>query len=214
MRGDRAMTARAAQGGEDLTPALLGDHDRVEAPASQVLHHAAGLADAVLDTSEKFGVLVDEELRALVASRLFVREDRETRSPGAPPLRLRLQHGVDHHRHATLHIQRAPAPQVAVDDLSAKRLVRPVLVDGGDNVDVALEQERRSLAPAPSTAPPDWSGRANSHNAGSICRPHREPVRSARPRCPPGLAGWWCRAGRGRGSAQRQKAYRALGQFS
>ena len=142
------MAARAAQGGEHLAPALLGDHDRVEAPAAQVLHHASRLADAVLDPGEQLGMLVDQEFRALVASRLLVRQHREHEVARSPTASLRLQECADHHRDASFHVESAATPQVAVDDLSAKRLVRPLLVDRGDHVDVALEQERRRLAPA------------------------------------------------------------------
>jgi len=131
---------------EDLAPALLGNHDRVEAPAAEVLHHASRLADAVLDAREELGVILDEPLRALVPTRLLVGQHREHEVARRPAVRVRLQDCADHHRDAAFHVEGAATPQVAADDLAAERLVRPLLVDRGHHVNVALHQKRRRLA--------------------------------------------------------------------
>ena len=41
---------------------------------------------------------------------------------------------------------RAASPDVSVDELAAERRPRPVLARGRDDVDVALEEERRALS--------------------------------------------------------------------
>ena len=48
----------------------------------------------------------------------------------------------------TIPYKGAPAPHKAVVDLAAKGRMLPLLVDGGDHVDVAVEKQGRRLAPA------------------------------------------------------------------
>ena len=92
-------------------------------------------------------MLLDEEARAEVAARLLVGEDdedevarqRDVLAPGA-------QERVDEHRDAALHVERAAAPDVAVLEPPLERRMRPVLSGGRDDVDVALEQQRRRTA--------------------------------------------------------------------
>ena len=47
-----------------------------------------------------------------------------------------------------LHVECAPAPDDAVDDLGRERRMRPLLARGGHDVDVAVEQQRRAAARA------------------------------------------------------------------
>jgi len=71
------------------------------------------------------------------------------RSPrGFSSPRAARQERVDEHRDAALHVERAAAPDDAVDELGAERRVRPLLPCGLDDVDVAVEQERRRVTGA------------------------------------------------------------------
>ena len=90
---------------------------------------------------------IDQPPRAADPSRLLVGEHREDEVARRPAAGLGANQGSDHHRHTALHVERAAAPQVAVDDVAAEGTVAPVLVDRGDDVDVALEEQRRGLAP-------------------------------------------------------------------
>jgi hypothetical protein len=60
--------------------------------------------------------------------------------------------GRDHHRHPALHVEGAAAPEVSIDDVTAKRALLPFLVYGRDDVHVALEQQRRRLFSALDTS--------------------------------------------------------------
>jgi hypothetical protein len=101
----------------------------------------------VVHAVEQLGVLVDEPGSALQPARLLVGEHAEDDVAG----RLagsRTQERLRHHRHRPFHVERAAPPQHAVADLSAEGRQAPALALGRDDVHVALEQERRRLAPA------------------------------------------------------------------
>ena len=61
--GNRAVAAGAADRRPRPADLLLGDLDRVEAPAGDVRREAAELADPVADALEQLGVALDEEAR-------------------------------------------------------------------------------------------------------------------------------------------------------
>ena len=89
---------------------------------------AAELAERVAHPREQLRVLLDEEARAEVAAVLLVGEDDEDEVAGQRDvLPLRAQEGVDEHRDAALHVERAAAPDVAVDEPALERRVRPRL---------------------------------------------------------------------------------------
>ena len=154
--GDRpaAVHHRAVPAGpahRRLQPAdlLLGHLDRVEALAADVEREAAELAERVAHPLEQLGMLLDEELRAEVAAGLLVGEDDEhdvARELHA--LALRAQEGVNEHRDARLHVERAAAPDVAVLELGLERRVRPVLAGRRDDVDVAWSRSGGASPPA------------------------------------------------------------------
>ena len=109
----------------------------------------AELAERVPHAVEEVGVLLDEVLRAEVAAVLLVAQHREDQVAARLQLAARsAQERVDEHRDAALHVERAAAPDDAVDELGAERRVRPLLPCGLDDVDVAVEQERRRVAGA------------------------------------------------------------------
>jgi hypothetical protein len=91
-----------------------------------LLHHEAGAEDAQV-------LLVGEHAQQNVTRRRLVRA-------GKP------QEGGEHHRHPALHVQRSPAPDLTVDQLTAKRIVTPPLPIGGYDIDMPLKQQGRCCA--------------------------------------------------------------------
>ena len=113
---------------------------------------AADFADGVAHACEEFGVFVDEVTGAVATADLLVRQDEQQHvAGGRETLRVGAQAGGDHHGDAALHVQCAAAPDATVGDGAAEGRMRPVLADGGDDVDVAVEQERRRLTCAGQT---------------------------------------------------------------
>ena len=144
---ERAVTTRPAD--RRLQPAdlLLDDLDRIEALPADQDARAAELAEPVADAGEELGMLFGEEARALVAAVFLVGEDDEYEVAGQRDvLPLRPQERVHEHRDAALHVERAAAPDVPVDEPALERRVRPALPARGDDVDVALEEQRRRVA--------------------------------------------------------------------
>src|SRR5439155_2943943 len=93
------------------------------------------------------GVLLREEARAHVAAGLLVREQGEDHVAGQRgALLLRAEERGDEHRDRSLHVHGAATPDVTVHELAAERRPRPVLARGRDDVDVALEEQRRLVA--------------------------------------------------------------------
>ena len=142
---DRAVAARPSQAQDHLAATLFGDHDRIERAAAQMLSLAAALPDRVLDSSEQVGVLVDQPAGPEHPARFLVREQGQDQIPRGAVFGS-AQRRVDHHRHAALHVERAATPHVAADDLRGERRMGPGLPDSRHHVDVALQQQRRSLA--------------------------------------------------------------------
>src|SRR4029077_15405217 len=100
-----------------LEPAdlLLAELDRVEALACDLLGDPARLSERMPDAGEELGMLLDEELRAVVAAVLLVTEDDEdhvSRQLELAPCRP--QERRDVHRDGALHLERAASPDLAV----------------------------------------------------------------------------------------------------
>ncbi len=119
-------------------------------------------------------------------------------------------HDGEQHRVEVLHVDRAAAPQVAVLDLAGERVHLPVVGLGGDDVEVAVQQQR-VVAAAPAAPAGDHVGpaRRRPRTARPRCRPRRAARRRARPPCaPPGRSrrrSWWCPSGSGRGRCRRPR---------
>ena len=78
----RAVPGAAAEGRARPADLLLGDHDRIEAPAGELHRETAELADRVAHAGEQLGVLADEEVRPVVAAGLLVGEHAQDHVPG------------------------------------------------------------------------------------------------------------------------------------
>ena len=121
---------------------LLGDLDRIEAASADPLCGSAELAERMPCAAEDLRVLFGEEPRSDVAAVLLVGEDHEHERRRRAGL-VRGEECRHEHRHAALHVERAASPHVAVGELGRERRPAPLLAGGGDDVDVALEHERR-----------------------------------------------------------------------
>ena len=124
--------------------ALLGGLDEVEA---QVVAdgdaEAADLADRLGAALEQVGVLVDQPAGAELAAGLLVGDEGQhdvarRLDAGAGPVADQRQH----HRVHVLHVDRAAAPDVAVALLAGERVHAPLGRIGGDDVEVAVHQQR------------------------------------------------------------------------
>src|SRR5665213_1191297 len=134
---------------------------------------------------------VDQPFGSLVASRLLVRQHCEHEVTWSATRGVCLEKCADHHRDSALHVESTPAPEVAVDDLSAERPMAPVLVESRDHVHVALEQKRRCFTTA-LEAPPGSGAREHSHIARSSSGSSTMLTSRARDmRMLPGARTWW-----------------------
>ena len=100
------------------------------------------------DAVEELGMCLDQPPGAEDSPRLLVRQRREHEVARRSTALLGADQGGDHHRDAALHVEGPAAPQVAIDDVAAERPLPPVLIDGGDDVDVPLQQQRGRLPAA------------------------------------------------------------------
>ena len=128
---------------------LLRHLDRIEAPAADRLRRAAELAERVAHAVEQLRRARPRGTSRRLAAVLLVAQHREDE------VAARLQLAARRARNASTSIatppfmSSAPRPQThAVDELAAERRVRPLLAGRRDDVDVAVEQERRRLARA------------------------------------------------------------------
>ena len=133
----------AAGGQPHPGQALLGGLHEVEA---QVVAdgdaEAADLADRLGAVLEQVGVLVDEPAGAELAAGLLVGDvgqhdvARRLHAGAGPVAHQRQDHGVH-----VLHVDRAPAPDVAVALLAGERVDAPLGRVGGDDVQVPVHQQ-------------------------------------------------------------------------
>ncbi len=143
------------------------------------MREAAELADRVADAVEQLGVLAHEELGAERAAGLLVghqAEDHVARRLLAA--RERAHERGEHHRDAALHVERAAPPDVAVGDLAGERRMRPVAARG-DDVDVALQQQRRTgaaTAQARDQVRPRRLGREDARLAAELLEQVADPL--------------------------------------
>ena len=93
-------------------------------------------------------MLIDEIRGTDIAPGFLVAQQCEDDVAGwLEPFRNRAEEGGDEHRDAAFHVEGAPAPYVAIDQLAGERRVGPLLPVRGNDVDVAVEQKRRRVAP-------------------------------------------------------------------
>ena len=126
---------------------LLADLQQVGAAVADGDGVAADLADRLGRAGEPLGPVLHDERGAFDAAVLLVGEEREDEVAlgllaGAEDVGHRRQdHGVH-----VLHVDGAAAPQHPVADLAGERVDAPVLGDRGDDVEVAVQDERGLVA--------------------------------------------------------------------
>jgi len=137
------MSAGTAQNGPGPAHLLFSHLDRVETTFANREGEPAEFSDGVPYFCKFLGMFLHQEFGAEVTARFFVGKDGENDvaqrlqafGPGA-------QKSRQHHRHAALHVQRTPAPHLAVDLPALKRRMLPFLLCGCDDVHVSVEQQR------------------------------------------------------------------------
>jgi len=128
---------------------LLGAGDPEPSPTVELEHLPGALVDQHVAASG-IGMLGAQPGGADLAAGLLVGDEQQLQRPaGGPPAAAGARHGGDRlGRDLVLHVQRAAAPQVAVDDLTGPRVVGPVGRIGEDRVDVAEQAEHRTVVVA------------------------------------------------------------------
>src|SRR5262249_45739315 len=112
-----SVTARATQRDPQTAGPLLGDHDRVELAASDVLRAGAALTNAVANTLEELGVFLDQILGTQRTAGLLVGQAAEDHVTGGRTVLVQApQQRRDHHRDPTLHVERSSTPHPAIHD--------------------------------------------------------------------------------------------------
>jgi len=130
-------------------PLLLGYLDRVEASAREFQAEAAELADRVANANEELRVPLDEVPCPELAVCFLICQDRENDVPRrCHLLGARLEKGGKEHGDTTLHVERATSPHVAVNDLSGKGGMTPMLIDCGNDIYMTVQQEWPRLSRA------------------------------------------------------------------
>ena len=144
----RPVPGAAAGGQPQPRHPLLGGLDEVEPPAADRGAEAADLADGLGAVGELVGVAARPGCWAPSwppASSSAVKHSVIGRS-GTRAGRGRGPDDGEQHRVEVLHVDRAAAPQAAVADLARERVDLPVLGGGRDDVQVAVQQQRRRRA--------------------------------------------------------------------
>jgi hypothetical protein len=123
---------------------LLGRLDQVEAQVvADRVRVATDLADRLRTPVEQVAVLLDEEPGAVRAPGLLVGGERQHDvARGHHPVAAPPAHDRQHHRVEVLHVDGAPAPQVAVAQLAGERVHRPLRRVGRHHVEVPVHQQR------------------------------------------------------------------------
>ncbi len=168
--GDQSQPGDALLRGLDqVEPQVVGDGDR----------EAAHLADRLRAALEDLGVRIRQPQRALLTAGLLVGGEHEPqrparRLPGSSP---RPDH-AQHHGVEVLHVDGAPPPEAAVDDLPGERWLRPVVGVRRNHIEVPVDQQRAHRAVGALRLP-----------VGHQRRPARVPARTTARRCRPRPAG-------------------------
>ena len=126
---------------------LFADLNQVEGAPRNVERKSAKLADCVSNVGEQVWLRLDEVLRTDDAPGFFIGEHAQQDVAGRDDaVSSGPQQGGDHHREAALHVQRAAAPDIAVDDAGLERGMTPGLVRGGHDVGVTVQEKGRRVA--------------------------------------------------------------------
>ena len=154
----RSVSAGPADRRADQTALFLGHLDRNEPAVAVPQRVAAELAQGMPHALEQIGVLLDEELHPGATAGLLVGGQRENdvagrRGVGRGDAHQRRQENRD----STLHVEGASPPHLAVDQFAAERRMSPLARVGRNDVNVAVQEQRRSV---PST-------RDSCHEVGS-----------------------------------------------
>ena len=153
-------------------------------PSGLAMGEAARLGDEIV-AADVLGLVLGEPPRTVGPEGLLVGDaDEQEVAFGTESLVREVAHRDGHRRREVQHVDRAPSPYLAVDDLSAERVVLPVLAVGGDDIGVPEKGQRGGVG----VSPFDFghqrgaSGRG-SNSSMSIPRPSNRSRRTAALRC-------------------------------
>ncbi len=141
--GQRGVTGDAAGSELEAEDPLLAAADAVAAGAVELEHMAPALVEQHV-AADLVGMLLGQPAGADVPARLLIGDEHELQRAArrAPPVAGERRAGDRLRGDLGLHVERAPAPQVAVFDVAGPRVVLPVRRVGQHRVDVAEVAER------------------------------------------------------------------------
>ena len=145
-RRHRGVAAAPAHVDPERRAHLLADGAEIEDVAAEDAPLAAALVEGVVRAHE-LGMLADEPREAVVLVHLLVGRQREDEVAGGPEALAPERGERDRaRRDLALHVERAPPPDLAVDEVARPRIARPLLGVGAHRVGVGEQRERRPVA--------------------------------------------------------------------
>ena len=145
----RSVSGGAAHGEGAPEGALLPGDDGQSDPAVRTLHREPARLGHEVVAAHLVGEMLGQPLGSVGAQRLLVRHAEEHEvAAGAEPGAGQMAEGHCHRRGEVQHVDGAAAPDLAVDQLAAERVVPPVVGVGGDDVGVPEQRQRRRVAVA------------------------------------------------------------------
>ncbi len=146
----RSVPGVAARGQPHPGHPLLRGLDEVEPAVPHRRGEAADLADGVRAVLEPLAVRLHQRSGALVPPGLLVGGEAEHQRPvGHDAGPGTGTHRGEQHRVEVLHVDGTATPELTLVDLPAERVQLPVGGVGGDDVEVAVHEDRVAPVPAP-----------------------------------------------------------------
>ena len=127
---------------------LLGNLNRIKTLGTDISRMTAEFAQGIPDPSEYFRIAVHEKLGPHSSAGFLITQDHQQNIAGwLKPLNGGIQQSAQHHGYAPFHIQRAPPPNIAIDQFAFKGRVGPLLVGRCNDIDVTIEHQGRGRIP-------------------------------------------------------------------
>src|SRR5260370_38300813 len=107
---------------------LLGDHQGIKAPTTEVPGESATFAQRMANATEELRPVRNEPSGALEPPGLLIADQGDHDAPGRSPILSRKSQNRRHdHRHAAFHVDCATTPDVVIHQFTADGRVRPAL---------------------------------------------------------------------------------------
>ena len=142
------MTSGSGHGRGDPGKTLFAGLHRIDPGTIGEVHaEPADFADRISCTLEQVRSILDDPVRAVMPTGLFIRrEEQRDGTTGREVRELPLAHHGEDHPHHVFHIHRSAAPDhTFVVDVPGERRVGPATIHRRYHVEMAREQQRRKV---------------------------------------------------------------------